>query len=95
MLVSWYAIYFIFKLHNLRFFSKLILILVSVYFSVSSASEVSDNDSDDSVTRELSGYACRHCYTTSEYKIETLNVHVQVTHYHCVHTLHWVMYKIG
>ena len=33
---------------------------------LSSASEVSDNDSDDSDSRDLSGYACRHCYTTSK-----------------------------
>ena len=38
------------------------------FFTVdlSSASELSDNDCDDSDSRELSGYSCRHCYTTSE-----------------------------
>ena len=38
----------------------------SVSGDLSSASELSDNDSDDSDSRELSGYSCRHCYTTSE-----------------------------
>ena len=37
-----------------------------VTVDLSSASELSDNDSDDSDSRELSGYSCRHCYTTSE-----------------------------
>lgn len=33
---------------------------------LSSASEGSDNESDDSDSRDLSGYACRHCFTTSK-----------------------------
>ena len=41
--------------------------LVCVTVDLSSASELSDNDSDDSDSRELSGYSCRHCYTTSEF----------------------------
>ncbi|XP_052832900.1 arginine-glutamic acid dipeptide repeats protein-like, partial [Octopus bimaculoides] len=34
-------------------------------FYLSSASEISDNDSDDSEGRDLSGYSCRRCFTTT------------------------------
>ena len=43
-------------------------VCLCVSVDLSSASELSDNDSDDSDSRELSGYSCRHCYTTSEYQ---------------------------
>ena len=42
------------------------LILFLFAGDLSSASEVSDNESDDSDSRDLSGYACRHCFTTSK-----------------------------
>ena len=41
------------------------------YFTVDSASEQggSENDTDDSDSRDLTGYACRHCFTTSKFSI--------------------------
>ena len=41
---------------------------------LSSASEVSENESDDSDSRDLSGYACRHCFTTSKYYYQFLQI---------------------
>ena len=50
------------------FVSLSFTVLFTLYLAgdLSSASEVSDNDSDDSDSRDLSGYACRHCFTTSK-----------------------------
>ena len=41
---------------------------LSLFPDLSSASEISDNDSEDSEGRDLSGYSCRHCFTTSKLK---------------------------
>jgi len=38
----------------------------TVIFPVTSTSELSENESEES-DRELSGYSCCHCYTTSKY----------------------------
>ncbi len=43
------------------------MVLMVCVFSVDSASEASENDTDDSDSRDLTGYACRHCFTTSMY----------------------------
>ena len=34
---------------------------------VSSASECSDNDSDDSDSRDIGGYRCQNCFVTGKY----------------------------
>lgn len=38
---------------------------VAVGCDLSSASELDNDDSDDSDTRDMSGYHCRHCFTTN------------------------------
>lgn len=34
---------------------------------VSSASECSEDSDDSTASRELTGYSCRHCFTTGKY----------------------------
>ena len=41
---------------------------------VSSASECSDNESDDSDSRELEGYRCQNCFVTGKLNLSLLAV---------------------